>query len=455
MASTPLARLSIERRPKLLKDFLLQDDPYLCSPNDFGSHPRKLCKSKFSNFHGSRIKSNKASSHQLLRNRSSRAATATISAINKVINIVKFLPFASVKSPSIFPRSISRKLSRRTNHRDNIKQHSSNHDVSVKVKVKDILRWKSFRDLVDEKSTPYSPNRCTTTTTTTNSTTTTSTTTSSKRTSWCDSDFTAEDLPSWWGENGEFLGELEDGMKKVGRNNIFEETVGGYSMGTTRAIKRDRKEELCFDENEQHSPVSVLESPFQEDDEEGIAFSFHRNLANLDKRTSMFMQRIQQFESLAEGNTSFEEEEEQQQQQQEEEEEIREIEEKAKQLLSNLKETINMELIEDCEANYVDELLFDFFWHELCTTRKHQNNDDGESDEKQMREAESWINGDYKGEFEWEIEDKRESYIRDMEREARWNKFEEEKQELSLDLEFEVFNDLVHEVLEDFFPHKC
>ncbi|OIT27892.1 PREDICTED: uncharacterized protein LOC109213345 [Nicotiana attenuata] len=447
MASpSPLARLSIERRPKLLKDFLLQDDPYSCSYNDIGSHPRKLCKSTISNFHGSGIRSNKASSHQLLRSRSSRAATATISAINKVINIVKFLPFASVKYPSIFTRSISRKLSRRTNHRDNIKKHSSNQDVSVTVKVKDILRWKSFRDLVDEKSTPYSPNRCTTTATT-NSTTTTS----SKKTSWCDSDFTAEDLPSWWGENGEFLGELEDGMKKVGRKNIFEETVGGYSMGTTRAIKRDRKEELCFDENEQHSPVSVLESPFQEDDEEGIAFSFHRNLANLDKRTSMFMQKIQQFESLAEGNTSFEEEEQQQQQQ---EEEIREIEEKAKQLLSNLKETIHLELIEDCEANYVDELLFDFFWHELCTTRKHQNND-GESDEKLMREAKSWINGNYNGEFEWEFEDKRESYIRDMEREARWNKFEEEKQELSLDLDFQVFNDLVHEVLEDVFSHKC
>lgn len=164
------------------------------------------------------------------------------------------------------------------------------------------------------------------------------------------------------------------------------------------------------------------------------------------------MQKIQQFESLAEGNTSFEEE--QQEEEEEEEKEIREIEEKAKQLLSNLKETINLELIEDCEANNVDELLFDFFWHELFTTRKHQNND-GESDEKLTREAKFWINGDYNGEFEWEIEDKRESYIRDMEREARWNKFEEEKQELSLDLEFEVFNDLVHEVLEDVFSHKC
>ncbi|XP_055815014.1 uncharacterized protein LOC129884755 [Solanum dulcamara] len=415
---SPLARLSLERRPKLLKEFLLQDDPY--SSNDFGSYPKKLYKStnthqNLPNFHGSRIniRPNKGGSSLLLRSRSSRAAIATISAINKVINIVKFLPFASVKSPSIFPRSISRKLSRKNNYKKSQK-HNVDQDVSIKVKVKDILRWKSFRDMVEEKSTPldssnYSPYRCGATTTTTASTTTTT----SKRTSWCDSDFTAEDLPSWWGENGEFLG----------RKNILEEsTVGGYCMETTNSI--NNKEELCFDESEQHSPVSILESPFQEDDEEGImAFSFH-------KRKSMLMQRIQKFESLAEENISSKGEEELK-----EDEEIQEIEEKAKQLLIN------------CEANYMDDeqLLFDFLWNELITSKNHQNN----VDEKLMRVAKSWINGDYNEEFEWEIEDKREAYIKDMERVANWNMFEEEKQELTLDLEFEVFNDLIHEILED------
>lgn len=144
----------------------------------------------------------------------------------------------------------------------------------------------------------------------------------------------------------------------------------------------------------------------------------------------MLMQRIQQFESLAEENISSKGEEELK-----EDEEIKEIEEKAKQLLIN------------CEANYMDDeqLLFDFLWNELITSKNHQNN----VDEKLMREAKSWINGDYNEEFEWEIEDKRDAYIKDMERVANWNMFEEEKQELILDLEFEVFNDLVHEVLED------
>ncbi|KAH0766234.1 hypothetical protein KY290_002222 [Solanum tuberosum] len=406
---SPLARLSLERRPKLLKEFLLQDDPY--SSNDFGSYPKKY-------IHGSTIiRSNKGSSHQLLRSRSSRAATATISAINKVINIVKFLPFTSVKSPSIFRRSISRKLSRKNNYKKNQK-HNVDQDVTVKVKVKDILRWKSFRDLAEEKSTPldssnYSPYRCDITTITT-----TTTTTSSKRTSWCDSDFTEEDLPSWWGENGEFLGR----KKKI----VQESSVGGYCMETTKSIIN--KEELCFDENEQYSPVSILESPFQEDDDEGImAFSFQ-------KRKSMLMQRIQQFESLAEENINSKGEKEL--------EEDEEIQEKAKQLLIN------------CEVNYMDDdqLLFDFFWNELITSGKHQNNVN--IDEKLLREAKSWINGDYNEEFEWEIEDKREAYIKDMEKVANWNKFEEEKQDFILDLEFEVFNDLVNEVLEDVFSHN-
>ncbi|CAN4111692.1 unnamed protein product [Withania somnifera] len=430
---SPLARLSLERRPKLLKEFLLQEDPYSCSPNDFGSCPKQLCKSTSTqNFHGSTIiRSEDKGSSQLLRSRSSRAATATISAINKVINIVKFLPFASVKSPSIFPRSISRKLSRKTNHKKTQKHGKNNadQDVSVTVKVKDILRWKSFRDLSEEKSTPlnsYSPYMYAITTTTT---------TSSKRTSWCDSDFTAEDLPSCWGEGGEYLGELlEDGMNKVGRkNNVLEaSTVGGYCMGT-RKPPSNNKEELCFDEYEQHSPVSILESPFQEDDEEGImAFSFH-------KRKSMLMQRLEQFESLAEENTSSKDEE-----VLKEDEEIQEIEEKAKELLINFKDQMG-----DCEAKYMeddDQLLFDFFWNELIKTGKHQNNVD-----EKLREAKSWINGDYNGEFEWEIEEKREAYIRDMERVANWNKFEDEKQELILDLEFEVFNDLIHQVLKDVF----
>lgn len=158
------------------------------------------------------------------------------------------------------------------------------------------------------------------------------------------------------------------------------------------------------------------------------------------------MQRIfQEFEKLAKENTSFKEENYEKEEQEQEMYEI--IEQKAKKILSLLKETRNL-CMEDCEANLNDQLLLDFFLHELI-----QNNV-GES-EMLMREAKSWINGEYNGEFEWEMEDKREAFIRDMQRIGRWNNFEEEKEELTSDLEFELFNNLVHEVLTDLFALNC
>ncbi|XP_055808357.1 uncharacterized protein LOC129876904 [Solanum dulcamara] len=385
-------RFSVEYRPKLLKDFLQDDSP---------SYPQKAyIKSAISQGVSSKIKLS-----QLLRSCSSRAASANISAIHKIMNIVKSFPFASIKSPSILPRSISRKLSRtRCNYKEN-DNYIMNHEVTdtIKVKVKDILRWKSSRYLVQEKSTSFDYI----------ATATTSTASSSQRSSWCDSDFTAEDLHCYSGEIN------------------IEECVGGSCfMGETRGIKLDPKEHICLDEIEQQSPVSVLESPFRED---------HR------KKCVLMQRIIQEFEKLAKENTSFKAENYEKEEQEQEMYVI--IEQKAKKILSQLKETRNL-CMKDCEANLNDQLLFDFFLHELI-----QNNVD--ESEMLMREAKSWINGEYNGEFEWEMEDKREAYIRDMQRVGRWNNFEEEKEELTSVLEFELFNNLVHEVLIDLFALNC
>ncbi|KAM7472150.1 hypothetical protein LguiA_010333 [Lonicera macranthoides] len=150
-----------ELRPRMLKE-LLADDSYSYSYS---------------------IYSNKISlSPKLLRSRS-KAASSTISAIRKAFNAVKYL---SLRSPSKFPQS-----------KPNINNRQNN-DVQqisiITVKVKDILRWRSFRDLLDDKPQPLdfssSPHRCTTATTTTG---TTSTGSNSSRSSWCDSDFTAEE----------------------------------------------------------------------------------------------------------------------------------------------------------------------------------------------------------------------------------------------------------------------
>lgn len=180
--------LLLHRRPMMLKDFL-RDECTPSSSNGFPMYPRKKpCKST-----AAVVPS--MSNIVLLRSWSKKAAATKISAI------VKLLQFASLKSPSVLPRTFSR----RKNDENDIFV-----DVSeVKVKVKDILRWRSFRDVMveeEEKSTPLdlssSPDRSTIAA----ATTTTTTSSCSKRSSWCDSDFTAEELPPWGGQNEEFWG---------------------------------------------------------------------------------------------------------------------------------------------------------------------------------------------------------------------------------------------------------
>ena len=184
-------------RPRMLKDFL-NDTSNSCTSTGFKSLPRQPCNPNAQVFTNN-------TNTKLLRCQSKAASTA-ISALQAMINAVKNFPLKN--SPSILPRSLSRRLSR--------KKPS---EVKITVRVKDILRWTSFRDLVEEKSQPLdfnsSPNRCTTTTITTGST---NTTCSSNSSSWCESDFTSEYLPSW-GRNSQdnVVNEVEVGKKYLPR----------------------------------------------------------------------------------------------------------------------------------------------------------------------------------------------------------------------------------------------
>ncbi|KAL2478811.1 hypothetical protein Fot_47825 [Forsythia ovata] len=376
---------SCEHNPKMLKDFL-KDDSYSSNP----------CKA----------------SPVLLRSRSRKAAETTISAIHKVINVVKFFPFSSVKSPLVLPRFVSRKLSMRSRNRSENFQ-----EVSVTVKVKDILRWRSFRDLVEEKSP-----RCTTTTAASAATTEFASTTTSRH------DFTEEILPFRCSEHSVFL--YKNGVE-IDENCLPKETVGqptNDTSGTTRNLKG----ELSFEESEQHSPVSVLDSLFQEEDESTSPFH-HQSFANIERRRCRLMQRIQEFSSLFEGEKLVFD--------QDEEVEINAAEEKAKQLLGHVKAIGSAKNYD----SHLDHILLDFFRFELATKG---NFDDFELDCDLLRQAKSWINGEYNESFEWEM---RENYVNDMERGLMWkNKFKEEQEELAMDLEIEVLRDLFGEFLDDF-----
>ncbi|CAL5340137.1 unnamed protein product [Camellia sinensis] len=391
-------------RPQMLKDFLA-DDSNSCSSTDFRSFPRK------NPLDPNTSTTKRSSSIKLTRNRSSKAASTTISAIHRasemLLTAVKHFPFAS--SAKSQPRTtVSRRRS----------DVGENDGVPV-VKVKDILRWRSFRDLVvveEEEAQPL--DLC------------------SSR--WCDEDFTAEDLPLCGGNCGQNL---------EGEKCLPEESVGGDSTV-------DPKGELSCEEKEQCSPVSVLNFPFQED-EESIS-SFHQSLANLNRRKHTLMQNIQDFEGLAkleptilEGQFSLNEkysscEEEYGDHDHEYVKQDDGIEEKARQLLDHVKAS---SLVETCETD-VDQLLLDFFRNELATRR--DKNDD-EFDCEMLRVAKDWMCEQYDESFEWEVEGKREAYVRDMEGGVkwRWSKFEEEQQELAMETEVGVLNCLLDELLVD------
>ncbi|KAK1376242.1 hypothetical protein POM88_032435 [Heracleum sosnowskyi] len=308
--------------------------------------------------------------------------------------LIKYLPFTSnIKPPSILPRSISRRLSKsRTVH-----QKVNARDLAVKVKVKDILRWRSFRDLADEQSPPLdfssSPHHCTTVTTTTGSTSTRS---SSGRSSWCDSDFTAEDLPSWCSNSSELLGET---VAQRSKSQLLDGGMNKY----------------CDEDKEQNSPVCVLDYVSQEEDE---SFSyFHQTPRRSQTRTEL---------SANKNNVTREEE-------------ADGVEEKAMQLLNEIKTSISNSV--ECLEIDQEFLLLDFFMQQLSDNKK--------GDDELLKVAKDWIKGQADGSLEWEIVGKKEFSIRDMERGVKWNKFDEDEQELGLEIENQLLNQLVDELLSD------
>ncbi|KAL3829618.1 hypothetical protein ACJIZ3_018420 [Penstemon smallii] len=367
-----------ENRPRMLKDFLRDDSLHPCpsssSSNGFKMYPRKRPCNK------SKVQLPNSKSMVLLRSQSKKAAATTLSALQKVISVVKFLPFTSVKSPLVVHKRISSKLSKSSKDKNDI-------SLPVKVIVKDILRWRSFRDLVEEGSTPLDFSSSTATTTS-----------CSRKSSWCESDFTAEDLPPWCGENNE------------NQELLGEKCFVGEHGTNIAALRNISKEGWSFEEYEQQSPVSVLKSTFRENEK---CFSpFHRSYGNTHE------------------NTIFQEEE-----------------EKTLLLLSRIKES---NLVDNRE-NHVTYLILDDFMHEISSNGKLL---DFEFDCEILRNVKSWMNGEYNESYEWGLEENREAYVKDIEKGVEWNKFNHEQQDISKELEIRMLNELLDELLNDLLANN-
>lgn len=123
-----------------------------------------------------------------------RSPSTRIPAFHALLTALKNFHFsATVKSSSKRTPTLCGGGHRETPQRPQIKLNS--------LTIKDIIRWKSFRDLPEQDTSPQ------TAITTTSSAT--SSPCGSSGSSWCGSDFTAEYLPWWRDGNSEENGEGE------------------------------------------------------------------------------------------------------------------------------------------------------------------------------------------------------------------------------------------------------
>ncbi|KAF5801165.1 hypothetical protein HanRHA438_Chr06g0253981 [Helianthus annuus] len=323
---------------------------------------------------------------------------------------------AAVKYSSI--RTISRRFSTKNRSTSPLPEPTITRTTSVTVK--DILRWKSFRDLSDPVEfhappvpdvSPESP-RCTTSTGSPRSS-------SSCSRSWCDSDFTVGDSPECFRT---FSGESEVVDKKNFHVNVASERKN-----------RDLKDQIVLVENEeqQFSPISVLDFA-QEHDE--MFSQFHQTLADMERRNTMLKQQIHNFENLIDDvnkrvvvdvlddTDSFV------------------IEEKAIRLMEHVKTTSSIgewDLSLDC-------LLLDYFRDELVTSKRVKNNEELES--RVLNVAKSWVNGEDDGSLAWEMEGRREVCIREMDKELNWKCFDDDQNEIVIEIEKIMLNQLLDEL---------
>ncbi|CDP09814.1 unnamed protein product [Coffea canephora] len=456
-----LAKPQTLRKPLMLKDYLL-DDLSSCSSSGFRTYPRRQCCTSVGFLLEINLK-NKPPKH-IKRPPLKNPSKPLPSAFQRAIKAVKSLPFAAIKSSSstssnklrltLLPRSLSRKLLKRSFWKRNDR--------------KEIPRLEPISQLIVQNTSPPSDFTASTATGDRYSS-------SSESNSWWDSDFTASDDSTASGNSSEntfrnknysyylskrlpndkVVGSKRAAVKVGGDDSIAATSSSSDSCTSSNVIKKWPSE----DEREQFSPVSVLDCPFDEDDE--VSSPFQHRLARMEAGTKKrLMKKTNRFERLTQLepvnlqkrialSESDQESNESPQRHSSEsvfildsEEEENQASDKPFKLLQLVKATIPS-ISQHFKADH-DNLLLDFF--------KEGMEEDSSSHEhaKLLKVANSWIMGQPRELFlEWDVQKNREAYIRDMERGWTWRKLNEEKQEVALELEVEVFASLMIELLND------
>ncbi|KAL1828402.1 hypothetical protein ACET3Z_006814 [Daucus carota] len=444
------------RKPNLLKDFLL-DDFSSCSSNGFRSFPRRQCCTTTVRFLLDLDLAKKNHKlHQIPPTQKSNSPAKTMlqRASTAVYKAVKKLPFASSVKPrrAILPRSISRKLFKRS--------------FWKKSDRKEIQRWNTFHTVVDDKSEPpiYSPVQ--TNTVITNSKKVKSY--SSSTVSWTESEFNSSSSCSS-GNSGTVNSSENDGVKnseqgvKIGKRV---DVIVGEAMTASDAncaVDSPKKPWSSEENKEQFSPVSVLDCPFdndeaaEEEDEVSSAFKHKRTPAvegskHKLKKTPRRLESLSKLEPVAlEKRIALADCENEsvgspllsihENLVSDNDEDYTNSGKKSEELLEQMKaRTPSMSL----RLNSDDNLFLDFFIEATCE-------DNNVSDCELLDMAKDWMNGEPQEVLlGWEVQKNREVYIREMEKGGMWGKLDEDRQEVALELEAEIFTSLVNDLIVSF-----
>ncbi|KAK3005501.1 hypothetical protein RJ639_016060 [Escallonia herrerae] len=464
------------QKPLLLKDFLL-DDLNSCSSSGFRSYPRRQCCTSVRFLLEidltARNESQTRRKNLLHKSRPKTAQSTTMSVLQRaseaVINAVKYFPFAGLNpKKAILPRSFSRKISKRSFWKK--KDHH-----------KEIKRWKSFRELLEEQPEPLSisPSAAPTATaaavTAANSSSSESSNSDGKSDSWSDSEFTSSDYNLQCGSSGNSEVTLSENDVVDSRNRLPEkvvrERVGvivgegstdvttNYSEENTKGRNgKELKKQLdagvkgvaefkhCFSRGVRLTTPDVPEGPetlinIDDDDDHEVSSPFRRCLSRAEGTASKqkLIRKARRFENLS------------QLQPVDLESRIAQSECDHKPVVDNARQTERkaVELLKEMKATIPpasftkynpDKLLLHFFGEGIA---------EGYTEPELVSSAKDWINGHAQELLlEWEEQKNREAY---MEKGRKWEEVGEEKQEVASELEAEIFTCLVNELLLDLF----
>lgn len=464
-------------RPLMLKDYL-RDDMSSCSSNGFKSFPRRQCCTTVRFLLEIDLKAAPLAPSKRRPRKTSPRPPATASVLQrasvKVLNAMKLLQLHSAKSPSgdaakktkargrrgLLPRSLSRKLWSRSFWR---KQPSRDDRLGEGTGRRTSVENRPPPPPDLNAASAVAPHRFSTSSSSSNNRRNSS--------SWDSSEFAAE-LARSPGGDPESPGRLNDvvsedkGPAPRGPHDekVSDKVGATHGQDSIAATPTCSKQEWPNEEKEQFSPVSVLDCPFNDDEDIASPFEWspsriggakhklrhkaHRCEALSRLKPMQLERRIAlseledevpvQYPSLAPSPSVLSKVQ----------DDERKIEEKIRELLDVAAG------IDPSFTSKVDILLLDFFRERLEEESANKIAIGGldEFESELLKVAEGWINRQPQEVFlGWEVEDGRHAYIKDMERRERWRNVDEEKMEVALGLEVEVWGSLMDEVLLDIF----